>query len=328
MKKLIAMVLVLTLVLSMGAFAFAVEGQPSKKYEDESQVTIKKELKINNTGTVNPAETFEFKIEEGTGKRDGKTITAPPFTTNIFEITVAEGGISGTANIILPTFPQVGVYTYPITETTGTTAGIIYDGSEKSLVVTVINNPEGNGFLRVLTMTTRDKNGKPIKVDSFKNEYSAGDLTVNKEIAGNYADPNDEFEITVTVTPEAGKVINAATIVWNTAAEKVTANSDGSYTAVYTVNGGDRSSFTIKNLPYNVTYKVEEADSGVGYVATYENESGEFDKATITTTITNTRTINIETGINLDNLPYALILVGAAAGLVAFTIRRRPSSDE
>lgn len=320
MKKLIALVLVLTLVLSIGALAFAVD---PIVYEDSSKVTIDKRLTLTNEGTVNPEETFSFTIGAGTGERDGVSITAPVFNPDIFTIEVLEGAAQGSTDITLPKFTQVGVYTYPVTETTGTTAGMRYDSVEYYLAVTVIKAPEGDEFIRVLTLV--DENG--IKNDAFKNEYSAGDLTVYKVIDGNYADPNDEFEITVTVTPEAGKVINAETISWNTAAANVSGpNSDGVYTATYTLKGGE--SFTIENLPYNVTYEVEETNSGE-YVVTYDNNKlGEFNAATIGTTITNTRNTVIETGINLDNLPYVLILVGAAAGLVAFTIKRRPSSDE
>lgn len=322
MKKLIAIALVLTLVLSMGALAFAVEEGPSKVYVDSSNVTIDKNLTITNEGTVNPGEEFKFTVGDGVP-------TAPATAADVkeiddFTITIAKDGTTGTANINLPEFTQVGVYTYPIEEVKGNTAGMSYDGAKYFLAITVINNPnfgeEGQPkFLRVLTLA--DQNG--IKNDAFKNEYSAGNLTVKKVIAGNYSDPDDEFEITVTITPDEGKTINAEAIEWGGA---TFSDSAGVYTATKKLKGGEN--FTIQNLPYDVTYVVEETNSGVGYTATYENESGKFDKATITTTITNTRNTNIETGINLDNLPYVLILVGAAAGLVAFTMKRRPSSDE
>lgn len=321
MKKILAMVLVLTLVLSMGALAFAVEGQPSKKYEDSSIVPINKELTIANPGTLNPEETFNFTIGSGS-VTEGNAASAPSFDSSNFTITVAKDETSGTTNINLPVFEQVGVYTYPIEEVEGRTAGMRYLGGTNYLKITVINDLDNPGeFLRVLTIA--GANNK--KIDAFENEYLAGNLTVKKVIAGNYSDPDDEFEITVTVTPIDDKVINADAIEWGNGT--VTGpNSDKGYEAVYTLKGGE--DFTIQNLPYDVTYKVEEMDSGVGYVATYENEEGEFNLPTIETTITNTRTTNIETGINLDNLPYVLILVGAAAGLVAFTMKRRPSSDE
>lgn len=317
MKKLLAMVLVFTLVLSMGALAFA-------EYEDMSPITINKELTLTNPGTINPAETFNFTVGAGTGLRDEVAITAPTFETNTFTIEVGEDELIGSTNIELPTFEQVGVYTYQVTEVAGNTAGMKYDDGTYYLVVTIINNLDGEGFLRVLTL--KDENN--LKEDAFNNTFSAGDLTVEKVIDGNYADPNDEFEITVTVTPIGDAVINTDVIDWNTAEENISGpDSARAYTAIYTLTGGN--SFTIQNLPHDVTYTVVETDSGEGYEVEYDdNASGEFGEAAITTTITNTREIDINTGINLDNAPYVLILVGVAAGLVGFTVKRRLSNEK
>ncbi|NLY44605.1 MAG: hypothetical protein GX053_01225 [Tissierella sp.] len=316
MKKLLSMVLIFTLVLSMGALAFGLE--------DADPVVINKELTIVNDETLNPAETFNFTVGTGVGVRDEVEIPAPAFSSNTFTIDIVEGELLGSTNIDLPEFTQVGVYTYPISEDEGNIAGFGYDQGVYNLVITVINDPDGDGFLRVITMT--DDNN--VKRDAFKNTFSAGDLTVNKLIAGNYADPNDEFEITVTVAPIGDAVINTDTIAWNTAEVNVSGpGNDGEYTAVYTLTGGN--SFTIQNLPYDVTYTVVETNSGEGYEVEYDgNEEGEIILATHTTTITNTRDIDINTGINLDNAPYVLILVGVAAGLVGFTMKRRLSNDK
>lgn len=313
MKKLLSMVLVLTLVLSMGGLAFA-------QYTDSSPIIINKEITLTNPGTINPAETFNFTVGAGTGLRDEVAITAPTFETNTFTIEVGEDELIGSTNIELPTFEQVGVYTYQVTEVAGNTAGMKYDDGTYYLVVTIINNLDGEGFLRVLTL--KDENN--LKEDAFNNTFSAGDLTVEKVIDGNYADPNDEFKITVTVTPIGDAVINTGVIDWNTTDVSI---DNGVYTAVYTLKGNE--SFTIQNLPYDVTYTVEETDSGEGYEVEYDdNASGEFGEAAITTTITNTREIDINTGINLDNAPYVLILIGVAAGLVAFTMKRRLPNDK
>ncbi|MDR7871444.1 MAG: DUF5979 domain-containing protein [Tissierellaceae bacterium] len=348
MKKLLTILLVLTLVLIMGVGAFAVENEDPPAYVDWEGVEIIKEVIRNNKAgegedtnyAINPEEIFEFYVGElvggvpngaGTGLRDGDPITAPAFDPATFTIGIAQGEATGTANINLPTFTQVGVYTYPITEVAGNTAGFKYNVGPHDLAVTVINNPdfgeEGESeFLRLLTVTRIDEETEErIKVETFKNEFSAGDLTINKVITGNYSDPNDEFEVTVTISPLEGKVINADPIVWYTT-DVSGPNDDGEYTAVYKLKGDE--SVTIENLPYDVYYEVEETDSGE-YVASYDGkEEGEFQAAAISTTITNERDIIIDTGINLDNLPYVLILVGVAAGLVAFTFKRRVSDEK
>ncbi|NMA64840.1 MAG: hypothetical protein GX957_01190, partial [Clostridiaceae bacterium] len=130
----------------------------AQEYDDNCSVTINKNLAVN--GGTNPSETFSFAIGEGTGERDGATFSAPEFDSDTFTITVGQGGTTGSADLDLPEFTQVGVYTYPISEDEGDTAGMRYDDTPKNLVVTVINNPdydsqdeESQEFLRVITMT-------------------------------------------------------------------------------------------------------------------------------------------------------------------------------
>ncbi|HZK00491.1 MAG TPA: hypothetical protein VFC79_10800, partial [Tissierellaceae bacterium] len=85
------------------------------------------------------------------------------------------------------------------------------------------------------------------------------------------------------------------------------------------------STVTIANIPYGVGYVVSE-DSG-DYTATISGGTGSISQASQSVDIVNNNDTIIETGINLDNLPYILILVGAAVGLVAFTMKRRLSDD-
>lgn len=320
MKKFLSLVLALTLVLSLGAVAFASPSAPA--YVDGSPVKIDKVLTINNEGTVNPAETFNFTVGTASGLRDGVSIPAPALGN--FSITVAQGATTGVANINLPTFTHVGVYTYPITETAGKTAGMRYDGAPYNLVVTVINNPDGDGFLRVLTLT----DGNNVKGDAFENEFSAGKLTIKKEVTGNYGDPNDTFTVTVTLTAVDGKDLKAAqaALIAATGGTK-DVNEDGSVTITYTVKKG--SEFTIENIPYDVDYTVVETvgtdgKTEKGYTVSYDvNSNGKMDEAAIETTITNNRDLEIATGVNLDNLPYILLLVGAVVGLFGFTMKKR-----
>jgi len=318
MKKILTFLAAFTFVFGLSVHAIE---SVTPVYEDWSPITINKMLTVNNPGTINPAETFHFVIGSGIGDRDGVPILNPPsFIPNTFSIDVLQGMIDGTASVNLPLFDQVGVYTYPVTETAGNTAGMDYDPATYYIVVTVINNPaypaEGEPeFLRVLTL----KNANNLKTDAFENDFDAGDLTVDKEITGNFADPDDEFTITVTVTPDPGKVIKATPIVWNT--NNVT-DLNGVFTAVYTLKAGE--SFTIENLPYDVSYTVVETQFP-GYDAPqYDGEAtGDMDMASISTTIINNRDTTVNTGISLDSLPYILILGFAASGMGLLFFRRR-----
>lgn len=321
-NKVVAFILALTLVLGMTTVAFAEPEVPEVTYKDWSPVTINKDLTINNQGTVNPAETFDFVIGGGT-VTDGAALAAPAFDPNTFTITVAQAGTTGSADITLPTFTKVGVYTYPVTETAGNTAGMDYDGGTYYLVVTVINNPDFGEqgepeFLRVLTLT----DANDVKDDSFNNDFDAGDLEINKVTTGNYTDPDDEFTVTVTLTPQSGKVLVDDAIV---AAGNDSYNQNattGVVTIVYKVKGGD--TYTIKNIPYDVNYAVVETQDPDYDAPAYDDKAnGAMDAALISTTITNNRNTDIDTGINLDNLPYITIIVLALGGLVGFTVRKR-----
>ncbi len=328
MKKLLALILVLTLVLGMGVGVYA--------EEDWSEVQITK--KLTSQG-ANPAETFNFTVGAGTGVRDGKSITAPGFGQHsTFDITIGEDGLSKSHNLVLPKFTQVGVYTYPISEVEGNTAGMVYDKGPKDLVITVINNvnhdpddEDSPKFLRVVTITDYDDNEEPIKVDAFENEFYSGDLTIKKEIKGNYADPNDKFEITVTLTPVEGKVLNSDAIKHVGGTKSVLNETTGEIKIAYSgIKGGD--SFTIQNIPYDVNYLVEEVTNEEGFANGYtvnydELREGLMNDEVIFTTITNTKITEVPMGVNLDNLPYVLILGAASVGLVAFTLKRRFSDD-
>lgn len=316
MKKFLSILLVLTLVLSMGVGVFAVD------YEDAQPVRIEKKLTVN--GGVNPAETFNFTIGAGAGERDGETIAAPAFDPNEFTITVGAGDDEGSADINLPTFTQVGVYSYPITEIAGDTAGFGYDGAEYNLVVTVINNGDGE-FIRVLTLVDE----KNVKRDAFQNEFSAGDLIITKEITGNYAVFTDEFDVTVTLTPPEGKFIKEGPIYVTGAVDNVgnvSGPDDGKVLVTFKVTND--STVTIANIPYGVTYLVEEDSGKYDSNLTDDSFIGTMGEGEHLVAIVNTLETQIETGINLDNAPYILILVGVAAGLVAFTFKRRVSDEK
>lgn len=306
--------LALTMVLSLSGIALAVAPAPIDE-TDTSSVTINKNVELINPDTVNPAETFNFTIGAGV-VTEGSAGSAPTFNPATFTIDFAQGAGAGTANINLPDFNQVGIYTYPITETAANTAGMGYDAGTYYLAVTVLNSPNGDGFIRVLTIA--NENG--IKNDAFNNTFSAGSLNITKETTGNFGDTNDEFEVTVTLTPPEGKNIKSGPID-ATDADSFTDNGDGTFTATYTVKHG--SSFTMENIPYGVGYTVEEADNGKGYTVSYEGAEGTIQGASQTAAITNTRNTEVATGISLDNLPYVLLLAVALGGLFLFGMRKR-----
>ena len=313
MKKLLSLAMALVMGLSMGAPVLAVEAP-----EDWTEIKVEKKIDLTNTGTVNPAETFNFTV--GTGTVDGtgvSGVTAPKI--NDFSISFDEEGQVASSTVLqLPTFKHVGVYTYEISETAGNTAGMRYNEKAYKLQVTVFNDGVG-GFKRVVTLVTGEND---VKTDKILNTFEAGELVVTKEITGNFSQSDDTFEVTVTLTPDEGKNLKEGPITVTGAVEDSgTVNRNGDeVTVTFTVTDG--SEVKIANVPYDVSYVVTE-DSGDYKEKITDTDNGKIDKDTQKVKIVNTLDQEVATGVNLDNLPYILVLALVGVGLISFTVRKR-----
>ena len=332
MKKILSLALALVLVLSMSTVAFAAEGEETT-YTDMSTVTLTKEYKLTNTGTTSPAETFAFSALTCTNVTDAAdgvtTANAPVPTIASVSYTAGEaGGENAKKNITitLPTYTSVGIYTYTFTETDGGTAGVTYRSDAITLVVTVI---EKNGKVRVAAVHTEGEG--EAKSGEFNNEYSAGSLSVKKTVTGIMGDQQKEFTVKVTFTaPEGDTVREAITYVDGTETKTIAAGEGwtGSKEVEITLKHDETVTFT--NIPYGVTYAVVEndytAEADGGYDAAsynFDDNNKKIDTASENVTITNNKDGNIDTGINMDSMPYILLLAVACMGLFVFISKKR-----
>ena len=332
MKKILSLALALVLVLSMGTVAFAAEGEETT-YTDMSTVTLTKEYKLTNTGTTSPAETFAFSALTCTNVTDAAdgvtTANAPVPTIASVSYTAGEaGGENAKKNITitLPTYTSVGIYTYTFTETDGGTAGVTYRSDAITLVVTVI---EQDGKVRVAAVHTEGEG--EAKSGEFNNEYSAGSLSVKKTVTGIMGDQQKEFTVKVTFTaPEGDTVREAITYVDGTETKTIAAGEGwtGSKEVEITLKHDETVTFT--NIPYGVTYTVVENDytseADGGYDAAsynFDDNNKKIDTASENVTITNNKDGNIDTGINMDSMPYILLLAVACMGLFVFISKKR-----
>jgi hypothetical protein len=162
------------------------------------------------------------------------------------------------------------------------------------------------------------------KVEGFVNTFSAGNLVITKTVEGNLGDKTKEFDITVTLNKPAEKNIDTVKVVYDGGKyEDVPVTFTGN-TAVLDLQIKHGDTITIANLPYGVTYTVDEDDySSEGYVATGEVLEPLAIGAVNDVVLLNTNETLVPTGINLDNLPYILILGAATLGLVGFTMKKR-----
>lgn len=152
--------------------------------------------------------------------------------------------------------------------------------------------------------------------------YPLPGLTVRKTVSGNMGDRNREFDFTVQAQNSKGQQVSV----------------DGTYEGILVQNGRFKlkhgQSLVIPELPYGVTCTVTESiPEEEGYTTTVKVDGGE-EKNSKTVIVenmntaavidfTNTKTLNVPTGIFTDNLPYLMMLAMAAIGLTGFGRSRK-----
>lgn len=332
MKKILSLALALVLVLSMSTVAFATDVE-EKTYDDMTTVTLTKEYKLTNPGTTSPAETFAFSAltcTNVTDAADGVTTTNAPVPT-ISDVSYNAGEAGGESakkniTITLPTYTSVGIYTYTFTETDGSTAGVTYRSEPITLVVTVI---EQGGKVRVAAVHT--EGACEAKSGEFNNKYSAGSLSVKKTVTGIMGDQQKEFTVKVTFTAPAGDTVRGdITYVDGTETKTIEAGEGWTGSKEVYITLKHNETVTFKNIPYGVTYTVVENDytdkNNGGYdEASYnfDDSNKKIDTASESVTITNNKGGNIDTGINMDSMPYILMLAVVFMGLFLFFSKKR-----
>ena len=168
------------------------------------------------------------------------------------------------------------------------------------------------------------------KVSEIDNFYSAGKLTVQKIVTGNMANSDDTFNVTVRFTPKEGKKLKskiAGRIIDNNLGNVTITDGEDEQTATFKVKAGTTVVFT--NIPEGVSYEVEETQAN-GYDApAYKVNTKEGNTGTIVggktdeAIITNNKGIQIDTGVFMNNLPYLLVLIFAAACGVGFVVSKK-----
>ncbi len=341
MKKLLSIALVLVLVLSLGATAFAdtQDGNPEDASDtmpanQQNTVNIHKTYKLTNADTISPEETVAFTWAKA-GVEDaavGITGDNMPGLVSVVLAEYAEGaattaGFESNLVVTLPVYTGVGVYSYTISETDGNMAGVTYGAATSpiTLVVTVIQGDDG---LLEIAAIHAEGSGET-KSDEFENEYSAGSLSVKKTVTGNMGDQTKFFDITVKLTAPTDDTVGADITLSGGSNADNPAKIDKGWTGEKTVTLKLKhdETVTFANIPYGVTYTVTEADyTGEGYDAAtgVVTTATAINSAAASVVITNNKDANIDTGIVLDSLPYILLVAAVlSAAAVMFVNKRR-----
>lgn len=342
-KRLFAGMLALAMLFSLNVTAFASEpsdgGTVSVSAGPVENVTLTKTYKLANADTTSPAETFTYTISRVsvTDAADGITNSNMPLPTGTWEVNYNEGeatveGVEKTFVVKLPEYTSVGIYTYNIHENSSNNAGVVVDSHDVTMNVTVVNGDDGFDCYVALYKDVMENgefvNKKINAKDAFENTYEANKLTFNKDVQGNLAVPSKDFEFTITLTAADGVVYADSYDIVNVSSGAVLDAITVSGTKVINVSEED-GDIAIKNLPYGVTYKIEETnayDYEKGTVPA--NAEGAINETAQKVTFINTKGAGtIDTGVYLDNLPYIIVFAGVLAAVAVLVIRRRRVDD-
>lgn len=317
-KKIMSLMLALVLALSMCTVAFASES--SHAYKEDEILTINKICTVNN-GTI-PAMTFTYKFEGVEYKNNEGKVVDNPTIPEISDVKIYTSehkkGVytSGIGVKIDASKYELGYYTYKITEEYDSYAGVTTTEVEKKMILTITRDENGNKHY-----TIKMENASGEKTDAiYKNTaYDAGSLTVVKQIAGNMADMTKKFSFTIKFDGVAEGQKFAKAIKSNS--ENGKWSDDG---LTYTINMGDKETVTLSNIPADLTYSVtEEKEEYESTVVGGKSDGVISANDTASVTFKNTLQKNVDTGINLDSMPYILMMGVACAGMVVFFARKR-----
>lgn len=346
MKKIISILLTMALVLGLSITALAEGSAPTVKPDD---ITLKKTYTMEG-GTAAPREELSFTVTPDDANLTGGSTGDLVVGTN--NKVTTSGSADTTFTMTFPTYSKIGVYKYTVSEVAGTTQGVTYDTTPIVVVVTITNKvgEDNEAILDELQASVAIHKGseKGDKINdgtdkaAFTNVYGQGSLTVTKIATGNLASKTKEFSIKVTFTippaEEGGAQTSAAssisyTVAGSTTSQTLSFNEAG--VAETTVALSSTKSAVFTNIPSGVRYTVVEdsrhaegaddpAHTEEGYTISYDGkESGTIGTTPISTTVTNTKKTEIDTGIVLDSLPFVMIITIAVAAVVLMAIRKR-----
>ena len=303
-RRLGAVVMALAMAMSVMAInAFAVDENPDMR-------AFKKTY--TNTA-VQPAEALSYKVDT---KSVANNSNASYTNANIPDVTVAKAANSDNFQITLPEYEGIGQFTYNMSEVAGNTAGVTYNAANITVVVLRTWNDMDAGTIN--TVVKIQKADGSAKVSEVTNTFETGSLTVKKELAGDFADPNETFTITVTLKAPEGKVVRNDFKVGDTtvaAADWV----NGEKTVTLNLKGGE--SKILSNLPVGVTYTVAETEPK-GHTPTINGATGTISTTAAEAVVTNTKNSSPVTGVIMNIAPYVL-MVALAGGIAFFFLRRK-----
>ena len=337
MKKLLSIATAILMLFVLSTSVFAAE----ETSVTPDPVTMTKEYELEG-GTTTPAEDLAFVVELVSGVEGGVSELPVVSTNNTVSIS-SSTTLTTDFTVTLPTYTKVGVYTYTITEQEGTTLGVDYDTTPVYMVVTITNSSTDgatDAFTATVAIHKGSATAEKTQDSEFVNSYGLGKLTVTKNVSGNLASNTKKFTIHVTFSGGTNAGSSITYSIAGGAEQTLAFGADGTATLDVELSNGQSVEFT--NIPAGVTYTVEEDDkhtegadspetTAEGYTVSYTKSDDEMtikagDEDTVT--VLNEKKTEIDTGINLDSMPYITLLAGVMALAAFMVIRRRRTNED
>lgn len=339
MRKRMALLMAVLLIGSMALGVAATD-----EVETDAVTTPKLTTEYDVKSGTAPAESFGFtctlkEYTDGFGETtdDFDDLTLP--TVSISDATFADSAVSTTAytspanvNVTLNDCP-LGYYTYEVKQTDNKTAGVTYNTTPISMVLTVYRT---TGTTKAYKVVFRDASSDDEieKIDSITNTYQAGSLEISKAITGNMAVTSTMFDFTVTFTPAAGTHFESVEDV-QLANDDVrdytyTSNNDGTVTVTFQLSNLHTANFT--NIPVGTTYTISEDAQGYTASVTVDGETTEGSTTSGSIAASNEKDVvgftnDLEsppaTGIVLESVPYIVLLGAAVVGFGIMLTKKR-----
>lgn len=346
MKKFLALLLSVLLLLTVTA-SFAEDAvEPS---------TTGAHFTKKYTGAIPVGDTLTFNTEFVINKTTGSTVAPEtavlPDTITLEVIEDADGVFDVPFTVTAPA--EYGTYIYKITEDTTNAnsyvkydtealyIGVLYTASK--LTVTLINEPKAAApadfDVEDRAADVEPEENPDGKKDQFVNEYKMGAFSVNKKIAGNAANLNDKFVVEVSFTSE--KALDNLAMTWTSSTNTGVVNAcpvtelKANEAATMQITIGHEETISFQNVPQGVTVKIEEKQQdgkGEGnlnfYTPAYTNQEITVGETAQEMKIVNTKETEIPTGVQLDSIPYIVLLAVAVLGVVGFVVKRRMAAAD
>ena len=282
MKKFLAMMLAVLMLLSMATVAMAENlGSPTQNDKGWNMgylrpgATFNLKLEYTNAASA-PGESFEFVI---TAKDGAPAIT--DYTSSVANTFGTGLANNGTISVTLPEYTVPGTYVYEIQQTAPSAdnakKGVTYDTVVRKMYVYVENNmvsgtdgEQTTDGLKCQVAVYEGEKAEANKCDTFHNVYTAGSLKITKKVEsdtgdffdGNTAQSHDyKFKFTFNNLNNGNnyytytKHTAPATVggAWTDMTGDVS-NLEGSFTL------RDGEYIVFNNLPVTATYEVYEED--------------------------------------------------------------------